>query len=115
MWATGIRSIFLSVIIAMICMSRVSFVERHPFVQAGKGESSINRIEICDNAVDDDDDGLIDLNDPDCTCAVIEPESLIPNPSFEDMNCCPNAPSKLIGINLSLKYMLFINMYCFDY
>ncbi|MCB0638249.1 MAG: hypothetical protein KDC54_16585, partial [Lewinella sp.] len=29
--------------------------------------------EICDNAIDDDNDGLIDLNDPDCDCAVIEP------------------------------------------
>ena len=27
--------------------------------------------EICDNAIDDDDDGLIDLNDPDCDCEMI--------------------------------------------
>lgn len=52
-------------------------------------------IEICDNAVDDDDDGLIDLNDPDCDCPVIEPVSLIPNPSFEDMSCCPSERSQL--------------------
>lgn len=52
-------------------------------------------IEICDNALDDDADGLIDLNDSDCTCIIIEPESLIPNPSFEDMKCCPSNRSQL--------------------
>ena len=51
--------------------------------------------EICDNAVDDDLDGLIDLNDPDCICEVIEPISLIPNPSFEEMDCCPEDRSQL--------------------
>lgn len=51
--------------------------------------------EICDNAIDDDNDGLIDLNDPDCECKLVEPVSLIPNPSFEEMNCCPSAPSQL--------------------
>ena len=45
--------------------------------------------EICENAIDDDGDGLVDLNDPDCECVVIEPISLIPNPSFEDTTCCP--------------------------
>ena len=45
--------------------------------------------EVCDNAIDDDGDGLIDLNDPDCECEVVEPISYIPNPSFEDMDCCP--------------------------
>ncbi len=51
--------------------------------------------EQCDNALDDDGDGLIDLNDPDCDCPVIEPISRIPNPSFEDMNCCPDSRSQL--------------------
>lgn len=51
--------------------------------------------EICDNAIDDDNDGLIDLNDPDCECEIIEPTSLIPNPSFEDMDCCPDDRSQL--------------------
>lgn len=51
--------------------------------------------EICDNAIDDDGDGLIDLNDPDCECTLVKPVSLIPNPSFEEMNCCPSAPSQL--------------------
>ncbi len=51
--------------------------------------------EICDNALDDDGDGLIDLHDPDCACEIVEPVSLIPNPSFEDMKCCPESQSQL--------------------
>ena len=52
-------------------------------------------VEICDNAIDDDMDGLIDLNDTDCVCVVIEPVSLIPNPSFEEITCCPTGRSQL--------------------
>jgi len=64
---------------------------------AGSRNSAPNPVmpEICDNAVDDDMDGLVDLNDPDCACAVQEPVSFIPNPSFEDLNCCPNGRSQL--------------------
>ncbi|PHN03978.1 T9SS type B sorting domain-containing protein [Flavilitoribacter nigricans] len=51
--------------------------------------------EICDNGIDDDADGLIDLNDPDCTCPSVDPISLIPNPSFEDRSCCPRNRSQL--------------------
>lgn len=51
--------------------------------------------ELCDNAIDDDNDGLIDLNDPDCICEMVSLESLIPNPSFEDYNCCPTTDSQL--------------------
>lgn len=47
--------------------------------------------EFCDNGIDDDGDGLIDLNDPDCACADVKPVSLIPNPSFEDFICCPRS------------------------
>jgi len=53
------------------------------------------QIEICDNGIDDDGDSLIDLNDNDCDCEIIEPISLIPNPSFEEMNCCPSERSQL--------------------
>jgi len=49
------------------------------------------QIEICDNAFDDDGDGMIDLNDEDCFCQFQMPESLIPNPSFEELDCCPAA------------------------
>ena len=51
--------------------------------------------EVCDNAMDDDNDGLIDINDPDCICEMVSLESLIPNPSFEDYNCCPETDSEL--------------------
>jgi gliding motility-associated-like protein len=51
--------------------------------------------EICDNAMDDDSDGLIDLNDPDCDCPLAVPESLIPNPSFEETSCCATDRSQL--------------------
>ncbi len=54
-----------------------------------------SQVEICNNGIDDDNDNLIDLNDDDCECQVIEPVSLIPNPSFEDMNCCPSDRSQL--------------------
>ncbi len=53
--------------------------------------------EICNNAIDDDGDGLIDLNDTlDCTC--IEYTSitnLIPNNSFELNSCCPSGAGQL--------------------
>lgn len=55
--------------------------------------------EICDNGLDDDGDGLIDLNDSiECYCTGIDTiflSSLIPNPSFEDMNCCPSGNSQM--------------------
>ncbi|MBK9272629.1 MAG: gliding motility-associated C-terminal domain-containing protein [Saprospiraceae bacterium] len=56
--------------------------------------------EICDNAIDDDGDGLIDLNDPDCICNGIRdtffvPSGLIPNPSFEDYYSCPDTTAQL--------------------
>ena len=49
--------------------------------------------EICDNAIDDDHDGLIDIQDEDCFCAEWKPESLAPNPSFEQFDCCPESAS----------------------
>lgn len=54
--------------------------------------------EICDNGLDDDGDGLIDMNDPDCQCLgfLNGVTSLIPNPSFEDTLCCPEFHSQLI-------------------
>ena len=39
--------------------------------------------EICDNAIDDDGDGLIDLNDEECLCNGELVPSIIPNASFE--------------------------------
>ncbi len=54
--------------------------------------------EICNNNRDDDGDGLIDLYDrQDCPCFANPPSdfSLIPNPSFEDVNCIPEGYSEL--------------------
>ena len=51
--------------------------------------------EICDNAIDDDGDGLVDLNDTDCECSNLIDLSLIPNTSFEDTLCCPTAEAML--------------------
>lgn len=52
--------------------------------------------EICNNSIDDDGDGLIDLNDQDCQCSSSTTvPSLIPNPSFELYNGCPDSFSQL--------------------
>lgn len=51
--------------------------------------------EICNNAIDDDGDGLIDINDEDCICAGLSASSLFPNPSFEDQYCCPTSNAQL--------------------
>ncbi len=51
--------------------------------------------EICNNGIDDNGNGLIDLNDSvACSCAPPAP-SLIANPSFESMTCCPNTFSQM--------------------
>ncbi|MBP7273956.1 MAG: gliding motility-associated C-terminal domain-containing protein [Saprospiraceae bacterium] len=44
--------------------------------------------ENCANAIDDDGDGLIDLNDPDC--AICGTSQYILDPTFSDTLCCPN-------------------------
>ena len=52
--------------------------------------------EICDNGIDDDHDGLIDLQDiVDCHCNSESITSLIPNSSFEDTLCCPTGFSQM--------------------
>ncbi len=71
----------------LLCLSGTSVV-----VQA-------QQVEICDNAVDDDGNGLVDLNDPACVCEPPEPTSQIPNPSFEDRSCCPSGNSQLSCAN----------------
>ena len=60
--------------IALYCFALISgviallsFMPYHPT----DGKAAILD-EICDNALDDDGDGLIDLNDPDCDCILIE-------------------------------------------
>ncbi len=59
--------------------------------------------EICNNGIDDDGDGFIDLNDSiDCICGFTPPAvvpSLIPNSSFEIMSYCPNDFFQLSAAN----------------
>jgi len=45
--------------------------------------------EICNNGIDDDGDGLIDLQDPDCQCHFIVTDNLLLNGSFELYDHCP--------------------------
>lgn len=51
--------------------------------------------ENCNNGIDDDGDGLIDLNDTDCNCVNVGLTSLFPNPSFETFSYCPSSNSQL--------------------
>jgi gliding motility-associated-like protein len=55
--------------------------------------------EICDNGIDDDLDGLVDLNDSaDCKCDLVRSysiPSLVPNASFEAKYSCPVRLSQL--------------------
>ena len=51
--------------------------------------------EICDNGIDDDNDGWVDFNDEDCRCFLGETFSIVPNPSFEQLDCCPENISEL--------------------
>lgn len=57
--------------------------------------SLIGQVEVCDNGLDDDNDSLIDLNDEDCFCQIASSKSLISNPSFEELDCCPDDKSEL--------------------
>ena|GEM_PF-4819176 len=54
--------------------------------------------EICNNSIDDDGDGLIDLQDStDCVCGIgqLGPiPSFIPNASFENFSACPGSISE---------------------
>jgi len=53
--------------------------------------------EDCANGIDDDGDGLVDLNDSECDCAgfVDIGTGILLNPSFEDMSCCPTSVAML--------------------
>lgn len=45
--------------------------------------------EICNNGLDDDGDGLVDLHDPGCQCHFIVTDNLLQNGSFELYDHCP--------------------------
>ena len=52
--------------------------------------------EDCFDGIDNDNDGLIDLNDPDgCDCSSTEGTELVLNGDFEDFDVCPNGFSQL--------------------
>lgn len=55
--------------------------------------------ENCANGVDDDGDGLVDLNDSDCPCTLNNQigttTSLLPNTSFENFLTCPTVPEQV--------------------
>ena len=51
---------------------------------------SVYSQENCNNGIDDDGDGKIDLNDTDCACNTTSVTSLINNHDFEQMSRCPN-------------------------
>ncbi len=54
--------------------------------------------EICDDGIDNDGDGLIDLLDDECDCNTggwDDVPSLIPNSNFEDFTSCPSSHSQL--------------------
>lgn len=58
-----------------------------------------NAQEICNNGKDDDNDGLVDLKDPDCSCKDSLPGlNYLDNPSFEDYVTCPTDPSFGLGL-----------------
>jgi len=62
--------------------------------------SMVSGQEDCTNGLDDDLDGLIDLNDfVDCACmqsgSIGTVTSLIPNPSFETFGLCPSVPNQI--------------------
>ncbi|MBK9758814.1 MAG: PKD domain-containing protein [Flavobacteriales bacterium] len=63
------------------------------------GTLAANAQEVCDNGVDDDGDGLIDLNDGgECICDAVlggGVTSILPNASFEDYDCLPTSYSQL--------------------
>lgn len=54
--------------------------------------------EDCDNSIDDDGDGMIDLNDEDCEC--IPSSAVLINGDFELFTCCPENVSSPITLGI---------------
>lgn len=57
--------------------------------------------EICNNGKDDDGDGLVDLQDPDCQCHYNAKGNLLQNGSFELYKSCPTSYSYNDDHNIS--------------
>ena len=54
--------------------------------------------ENCENSIDDDGDGKIDLNDSDCVCNNAGVKSLLTNHSFEERISCPRGYDDILTI-----------------
>ncbi len=68
------------------------------FAASGKAQ------EKCNNAIDDDNDGLIDLKDPECSCKDSLPVlNYFRNASFEDYITCPTETLNN-GLDLQVPY-----------
>ncbi|MEM6396910.1 MAG: gliding motility-associated C-terminal domain-containing protein [Bacteroidota bacterium] len=52
--------------------------------------------EICDNGLDDDNDGLFDIQDPDCNCSGATSSITA---DFEEFSCCPQTQNALNCLN----------------
>ncbi|MGB3947539.1 MAG: hypothetical protein WBM13_06125, partial [Bacteroidia bacterium] len=57
--------------------------------------ANLNAQEICNNGIDDNGNGLVDLNDTAACNCLPQPPSLIQNSSFELKNCCPTTYSQM--------------------
>lgn len=54
--------------------------------------------EICNNGIDDNGDGFIDLMDPQCGCSPVAKKSLVPNFDFEEYTSCPSMMGQLYRV-----------------
>jgi large repetitive protein len=61
--------------------------------------------ENCNNGIDDDGDGKIDLNDLDCICNQTAVRSIIPNHSFEEYSFCKEAKIWVPANNSRTEYI----------
>ena len=73
--------------------------------------------EICNNGKDDDGDGLIDLQDPDCNCHLQIKGNLLQNGSFESFKNCPTNYTYTNDYNIinSWQYGTYTNGYEAEY
>ena len=71
--------------------------------------------EICNNGIDDDGDGLVDLQDPDCQCHFTVTDNLLLNGSFESYNRCPVSYTYDSNYNVSAFWQYGTHTFEADY